>query len=184
MYRFEIPWPTPGSWREINGTLHMLTVMFHPELEPAREMARRVRNRLMPMFPLMDDLCTETCPECREPCCRVATLWYNFQDLLFLHLTDQPLALAQPLSLSRAVCRYLGAKGCTLPRIARPWICTWYVCPPQTSLLRRRWRSEKKRLDPAIEEIKTMRKGMETAFLEAVSGRRSQKTVPADGPER
>jgi hypothetical protein len=31
--------------------------------------------------------------------------------------------------------RYWKPKGCVLPRMSRPWICTWYLCPTQKAIL-------------------------------------------------
>jgi len=67
-----------------------------------------------------------------------------------------------------AVCRYLTDTGCSLPRVARPWICTWYLCPVQAELLRTRLPRQERRIAEAWQEIKASRKRMERAFIEAV----------------
>jgi hypothetical protein len=95
--------------------------------------------------------------------------WFDFRDLLFLQLRQGPVPEAQMLQSLKAVCRYLTETGCSLPRAARPWICTWYLCPAQAELLRRRLPRQERRLAGAWQEIKAARKRMEQAFIEAVS---------------
>jgi len=167
MSQFRIPWDTPGQWTEINRTFEHLLRRRHADLEPARKIAERIRSRMADLFPLMSELCRHTCPECREPCCRVATLWYNFQDLLFLHLTGQPIPESQPLRRFHEPCRYLGPEGCILVRTARPWICTWYICPPQTARLRKTGRKRQQDTDAALEKIKALRHSMEEKFIDS-----------------
>lgn len=168
MSRFTIPWDTPAQWAEINQTFGHLLRRRRADLGPARDIARQIESKTADLVPLMTDLCRYTCPECEEPCCRVATLWYNFQDLLFLHLTQQPVPESQPLRQFQEPCRYLGPRGCILYRMARPWICTWYICPPQTARLRKMGRTRRQETDAAMEEIKALRQTMEERFIEIV----------------
>lgn len=167
--RFEIPWHPPETWREIHESLDHLITRRRAHLRAATEHARRVEAALRSAFPLMEALCAETCPTCAEPCCVVATLWYNFQDVIFLNLAGRTIPPGQPMAAYGGICRYLGETGCTLPRIERPWICTWYVCPDQTAILRSRMKQERMALESCIAEIKAQRKAMEAAFLEAIS---------------
>lgn len=166
MSGFTIPWNTPDQWAEINRAFAHLLRRRGPDLEPVRKIAHGIDSRMADLFPLMTDLCRHTCPECEAPCCRVATLWYNFQDLLFLHLTHQAVPESQPLRRFQEPCRYLGPRGCILDRSARPWICTWYICPPQTARLRKMGRIRRQETDAAIEEIKTLRHAMEERFID------------------
>jgi len=164
---FDIPWGQPDAWREIHRGFSHLFRLRSERMEPVRAHAERIVTHLETLFPIMADLCERTCPDCREPCCRVATLWHDFQDLLFLHAAGLQIPNAQPMDRLAGGCRHLGERGCTLPRMSRPFICTWYVCPPQTRVLRitRRIRV----VDEAIEAIKRDRGRMEDAFISAVS---------------
>lgn len=166
---FRPPWSSPAEWREINAAFAYLMDRLGPSLDPAREQARRVEAGMTALFPLMDDLCAPTCPDCSEPCCRVATLWYNFDDLLFLHLRGISPPDGQPMTGLGQTCRFLGPVGCRLHRLHRPWICTWYICPPQTRLLRHRGRELPQQVDAIIADIKAGRAAMEAAFLRAVN---------------
>ncbi len=165
---FELPWGRPAQWLEINETIAYMIKRYQGELPQAFALAAQTENLLESVFSLMDELCAETCPDCREACCRVAKLWYNFPDLLFLHLNGLEPAPGQPHREYHLHCRYLSEQGCMLPRIRRPWICTWYLCPPQTSLLRKRGKTVRRRVDEIFQEIKEKRKGMEEEFLRVI----------------
>lgn len=169
MITFDIPWVEDAEWREINSSFRHLIAVNRGGLARTHHHAERIRTELTRLFPLMHTLCAETCPACREPCCRVAKLWYNFQDLLFLHAIGQKPPQGQPLTHYHALCRYLGAQGCRLPRLARPWICTWYLCPPQTRLLRKMGAARNAAVQQGMERIRQDRKEMEACFIRETS---------------
>ncbi|MBW2247710.1 MAG: hypothetical protein JRF62_11105, partial [Deltaproteobacteria bacterium] len=59
--------------------------------------------------------------------------------------------------------------GCMLPRITRPWVCTWYLCPTQKANLRQKPKSVQYLFSRAVQAIKTGRKEMESEFIRIVS---------------
>lgn len=164
---FRVPWASREEWEEINRAFAYLVRRLGAALNPAREEAMRIERGLMSLFPLMDDLCAPTCPDCAEPCCRAATLWYNFDDLLFLHLRGIAPPDGQPMTGLHQTCRFLGPVGCRLHRLHRPWICTWYICPPQMRLLRHRGRTLPRHVDAIVADIKDARRAMEREFIRA-----------------
>jgi hypothetical protein len=159
----DIPWNTPEIWREANQSLGRLIACHQPVLQPIVHTAIEIRNRLTHIFPVVDTVCAATCTHCPEPCCLSAKIWFDFKDLLFIHLTGQMLPPAQPLADGAGICRYAGPRGCRLPRLSRPWICSWYLCPPQ------------KRSGPGVEmkialaAIQTARKQLEDQFITMIS---------------
>jgi hypothetical protein len=162
-------WGSPEAWREANQTMNHLIHLHRPALAGAMGFAHGILDQLMPVFSRLDDLCAVTCPWCPDPCCLVAKVWVDFKDLLFLCLTDQP---APPVQLMQNVdecCYYLGSRGCTLPRIMRPWICTRYLCPSQMASLRKGPDSAKKFFDQVFQTVKAGRNKMETEFVRIVS---------------
>jgi len=163
------PWSSATSWQEVNQTLDYLLWRNRSSLVKATELARVIQSQLETMFPLLDELCAETCPWCPDPCCGVATVWIDFQDLLFLHLSRQKIPPLQLQKEKDGNCRYSGPRGCLLPRLSRPWVCTWYLCPPQTGKLRSMPVRVRENLKNAVRIIKTSRKAMETEFIFAVS---------------
>ena len=163
------PWGDISQWREANAALADLIERKASRLERAYREAGYIEGLLRDTAPLMDRLGHRTCRSCAEPCSLPVTAWFDFRDLLFLQLSKGPVPLAQMLPGLEAVCRYLTETGCSLPRLARPWICTWYLCPGQTELLRRELPRDSLRISRAWEEIKAARKRMERAFIETVT---------------
>jgi len=162
-------WGSPEVWREANQTMNHLIHLHRPALERAKGFAYGILDQLMPIFSRLDDLCAVTCPWCPDPCCRVAKVWVDFKDLLFLHLTDQPIPPVQLMKNLDKRCYYLGSRGCTLPRVIRPWICTRYLCPSQMASLRKRPGSAQEFFEPAFQAVKAGRNKMETEFIRIVS---------------
>ena len=138
-----------------------------PALDESRRLAHRLKQQLTSTFPLMNRLCRKTCPDCMEVCCRRAWVWADFKDLLFLHLADIPLPERQLVCRQGDHCRYGSPGGCRLDRIQRPFVCTWYLCPAQTRILRKQ-PAEAERLLNTLQQIKIQRRRMENTFIRAV----------------
>ncbi len=162
----EPPWKDASSWSEANQTLSFLIDRYGNHLHETVRFAGKVKRKMVSLFPLLDDLCRATCTYCPDPCCFSAYAWYDFKDLLFARLNGLAIPPAQLMTDRKMICRYLGVRGCTLERISRPWICTWYLCPTQTGVLRGDVASGKKTLfSETATEIRCDRKEMETAFI-------------------
>lgn len=158
-----------SAWRESNRALAHLVDRHRHRLDTAVAMAAAIRLRLESLFPVMEALCRQACRFCPEPCCIVATVWLDFRDLLFLHLGDLPLPGAQLIGTRHERCRYLGPRGCRLPRIIRPWACTVYLCPPHVRLLGRPPAAHRERVERTVAQIKALRREMETEFIRIVA---------------
>ncbi|MFC1516163.1 hypothetical protein ACFL7E_05325 [Thermodesulfobacteriota bacterium] len=156
-------------WNEAVLTMDHLLHLHRSELSRAINAARDVLEQLASIFSLMEDLCSATCPRCPDPCCLKAKVWFDFKDLLFLHLTDQRLPPDPLMKSLTDTCRCSSPTGCTLPRIIRPWICTWYLCPPQVANLREKPDSMQSAFSRAVQSVKTGRKEMEAEFIRIVS---------------
>ena len=164
------PWRKPDEWQEVHKTLTQSIGDKRKELARARILAQEIRRQLDTVAQQMDSLCLQTCWFCPDICCLKARVWADFKDLTFWHLSGQAIPLHQTISGLNQVCRYLGSRGCTLPRLSRPFVCTWYVCPTQVSRLQTdpeydRWIS----LRDTLQSIKHSRQMLENAFVEAVS---------------
>jgi hypothetical protein len=131
------PWPTGELWREANAAVAILLKQSAETIGVAKRLSHRIRDGIHALDGPMAALCAATCPACQDPCCRRATVWFDFIDLIHLHLSGEAIPPAQINPADGVACRYLAREGCTLPRGRRPFICTWYVCPEQTHLLRR-----------------------------------------------
>ena len=164
-----IPWATPQAWLGANQSLKFHQRIYHHEFEPVTSLAQKLKRRLESIFSDLDKLCIDSCPWCPEPCCLNASVWFDFKDLLFLHFNQQPIPPAQPKANPNTPCRYLGPRGCRLTRLARPWICTWYLCPTQTAKLRNGHQEKRKLINRAMAQIKSERNVLENEFIRIVS---------------
>lgn len=163
-----IPWNTPALWQAANDHLARDVARNRHRLTDAFELANSLKSQLVSLSPLMDWLCGKTCPACTDNCCRRARVWADFRDLLFYHLAEIPVPDGQPLSQPGQRCRHASPRGCRIDRLRRPFICTWYVCPDQTNLLRART-AEHERVTATLQQIKTQRRLMEDRFIRAIT---------------
>jgi len=168
-YGAEPPWGSKVKWQIVNRDLDYLIYRHYDALKDAVMLARDLQVRMVSIFSLLDDLCRVTCPWCPDPCCLAARAWIDFKDLLFLHLAGHPVPPEQLLSDFKESCRYWSPRGCMLPRISRPWVCTWHLCPTQKVNLRRKAPSVQEKMRHAVQRITAGRKVMETEFIRIVS---------------
>jgi len=154
-YRTEPSWRATDTWKTANRNLECLIRRHGPDMKRAVVLARDIQVRLESIFLLLDDLCAITCPWCPDPCCLTARVWIDFKDLLFLHLNGHQIPPAQLLADLKETCRYLGPRGCMLSRIARPWVCTWYLCPTQKANLPKKPNPVQDKFIRTVQAIKT-----------------------------
>ena len=166
--QFAPPWGMDQVWQEANFSIAELVQRYSTNLGSTVKLANAIRGCLDSIFGMLDDLCLETCPRCPDPCCLKASPWFDFRDLIFLHLNSRSIPPGQPIKVMASICRYSSANGCRLDRISRPWICTWYLCPVQVANLNARRSLQKKALLTAINEIKAARKEMEKEFIKVI----------------
>lgn len=164
-----IPWNRRETWDEANASLAWTLWRAPSAMAPARAIAGKLHGLLGRFSPELDRLCRLSCPWCPDPCCLRAKVWFDFNDLLFLHLSGQDIPPGQPITAWDQSCAYLGPRGCTLPRFARPWICSWYLCPPQRKLIVKNPLSFPLSSGTIIHDIKQQRRAMAAAFIRAVT---------------
>jgi hypothetical protein len=162
-------WQTRPSWEHANHTVASFLRRYHSRLDRAKYLAAEIKQGLTSIFPLMEEFCLRTCPQCHEPCCRRARVWTDFKDLLFMHLAGIQTPPHQIIRDRWYRCCFLGDAGCRLSRLSRPWICTWYICPSQTAMLRVKSRSIQSVYRKTVEHIRACRVDMEAVFMAAVS---------------
>jgi hypothetical protein len=163
------PWGSVPAWHQANRSIDFHLKHHYPRLTPAMQIARETRRGLESIFSSLDDLCMMTCPRCPDVCCLSARPWYDLRDLIFLHFNRLSIPRTQTISGFKETCSYISHKGCTLPRITRPWICTWYLCPAQTANLKERSVNQWQALSRRLGEIKAGRKKLEAEFIQVVS---------------
>ena len=138
-------------------------------LGTVRQTARRLKDSLETVFPLLESLCDRTCADCQAPCCHIATVWFDYKDLIFMHLSNQALAVAQLTRSRDGVCSCCGPSGCHLPRLSRPWTCSWYLCPTQKNLLGEMPGQPLGMFEETVTAIKRLRKQLEADFISITS---------------
>ena len=161
----------PGKWVATNRELGGLIRRHGRGLQPAAAVAAGIRAELEAIFPLIDAVCQRTCPWCPDPCCIVTRVWYDFIDLLFLHLIEAPLPPGPLAYRLEDPCRYLASRGCRLPRLIRPWGCTQYTCPVQYTSLRHFDPAAEKKLDGALGRVRESRYQLEAEFQREMAGK-------------
>jgi len=164
-----IPWASTATWGKANLAIGHLCTRHHASLESVRKTARDLQACLETFFPILDCLCSQTCPECQAPCCQVATVWFDFKDLVFMHLSGSAIATVQLTRTPAGECGCCGPSGCRLPRLSRPWICSWYLCPSQKTLLAAMPAKTAAQFEKTVIEIKQLRNRMETEFIRITS---------------
>ena len=167
--KFAPPWATSPAWREANYSIGIHVKRYDADLKPAVTMARDLLSRLTSIFSVLNDLCMATCPWCPEVCCLTASPWYDFRDLLFLHLNHLEIPRTQPVHAYGTTCCYLKSRGCSLTRILRPWICIWYLCPVQRAYLKKTRRRNGQAFHQLVSEIKDGREKLEEEFIRVIS---------------
>ncbi|WP_419660439.1 hypothetical protein Dvar_08010 [Desulfosarcina variabilis str. Montpellier] len=170
-YRDSEPAASPGelcTWRESNCALAQLLARHRHALKGAIATAETIGRSIDELTPLMVALCRRTCRFCPEPCCITNTVWFDFQDLLFFHLTGAPIPDCQAVSEPKEACPFLGHHGCSQPPRNRPWMCIQYLCPAQRTILERQQRTVWIGLMDKIEFIKRQRRLMETDITRCI----------------
>ncbi len=164
-----ISWVIEKAWCEAHQTLGLLFKRYALALDPVKEAARRAEHNMNLLSPVFDDFSARVCPDCTAPCCRKARVGYDFKDLLLMHALD---LTPPPHQLQRddsEPCRYLGPTGCLLPRIIRPFICTWYYCAPMLELLREMPPKRQRHLSALMTGIQTERNYIEEVVIRVVT---------------
>lgn len=156
-----IPWQAPVAFQETFFFLRTMDAVRPGAFDGTRQLASQISRLLTGMDRGMDQICGRTCPECRDNCCARATIWYDFRDLLFLYFSGQPLPDRQIEKQSKGpsrVCMHLTPEGCALPRLQRPFVCTWYLCPRQKAV------PGSYPVQDIVDRIKSLRREMESLF--------------------
>ncbi len=164
------PWGTEKSWAEANWSIDYLICHHHQELQKARKIALDIHNKYQILFLEMEVLSKTTCPHCRHPCCQSAKPYFDFRDIIYLHLqNNNHLPAMQTIGKKRDHCRFISPTGCTLERTVRPFICTWYICPTQQLALTIDRNIKFPQLLLILKKIQVLRWQLEEEFIQTVS---------------
>ncbi|MBW2488151.1 MAG: hypothetical protein JRE72_12060 [Deltaproteobacteria bacterium] len=164
-----IPWASRQSWRAAHQAIRYHLRRHAADLKPLNIRAQTLESCLKAVFTILDELCAASCPWCPDPCCLKASVWFDFKDLLYMHFNQLSIPPCQPKTNLKNPCCYHGHRGCRLPRINRPWICTWYLCPTQMAILRKDHPAERESLKQAFSQIKSERNQLESDYFRIIS---------------
>ena len=171
------PWMAASDWREINQSFRYLIQRHKTSFECIHSLVTGLTELLTIISKSADDLCRLTCRYCPDSCCDKAWAWFDFKDLLFIHLSDLEIPASQTISSSNDRCLYLTAYGCRLPRTTRPWICLWYFCPPQIKRLKNNPTLTFETFAGIIRQIKQLRLALESEFVKITATGREDTLV-------
>jgi hypothetical protein len=164
------PWGDATSWWAANHSVahHLAIHAYSGRMDHLIGLGGKIQRALTDLGSHLNALCRRTCLHCPDPCCLVAQPWYDFRDLLFLHLGNNAPPPRQPIGRAGERCVYWGPRGCRLSRLVRPWICTWYICVTQRSILQADAGPWPHPITRLIEDIAADRKKLETVFIDLV----------------
>ncbi len=162
------PWGDPDSWADVNQALADFIDNNRSALEFAFAAAEEVRQAFECLNPVWEELCSATCPDCRDICCTASRVWFEFRDLLLIHLLGLKVPPGQTRANLTEGCRYLTPQGCDRPRLNRPWRCSWYLCQAQVDLISARPPKAQRLVSGAIQRVLDNRQLMTDTFRAAL----------------
>lgn len=119
--------------------------------------ARKIKDLLIELSPLIEEYTSRVCPGCREICCKQKRSFPDNQDILYLTALHEPLPGHDPGRDPDGTCQCMGSDGCSTPRWLRPWRCTWYFCDPLLDALNTGPQKQKRALSALIQQIVDIR---------------------------
>lgn len=163
--RSPIPWIHGLDWEQVVGVITASTEKIGSAREDLFNIAREITSVYYRVNPELEYLADLTCSACVDVCCTRATVWYDLKDLLYLYFSAGFLPTGQIYRTEDEVCCHLTTTGCELPRLQRPFICSWYICSKQKEKVSVDQDGQRK-LFSEIEKIKDLRKSLETSFID------------------
>lgn len=80
--------------------------------------------------PFIQSYTAITCPYCAVVCCANRHGMPTFGDIITFLAMKYEIPHYDLTIDPGASCQFMGNKGCVLPRVIRPYRCTWYFCDP------------------------------------------------------
>jgi hypothetical protein len=151
-----------SQWWEVTEILKTGLALLDQQL--AQSIAGQIREALQWLDPVMTEYCASTCPSCNDPCCHAQAIFFNRTDLLSLIASGTSLPPGQTRVSPLAPCRYLQPTGCDLPRIARPYVCVWYLCEAQMDLFGEERAATQRLFVMHLEKIRRNRLRLESLY--------------------
>ena len=169
-----IPWQNQKQWQALTPFFDTIRNLHHKDLNPVYQQADTIRQLFISLSRPMDELCAVTCIHCQDICCKKATIWFDFKDLLYLYFAFGRLPDTQISKnkdrVGHCQCCHFSNTGCLLSRLERPFVCTWYLCPDQKQALMSGDDVKSEVFMATINRIKGLRTEMESQFCRLSAG--------------
>lgn len=171
-----IPWTSEKDWTQavfsIRNNISVLSAKSagNPDIAAIWSLAEQINKVYTVIDRSLEGICHTTCPQCVNVCCVRATVWYDMKDLVFIYLNTGSFPEKQITRQPDKTCCNLTLSGCRLKRSARPFICTWYICPEQNNALQQLPDSNAgSTVLHAILQIKTARRELDQMYNAVLS---------------
>ena len=159
-------WTSEESWQAVNQSLFKL--VNDPALkgmENLKASAMAMAEEMNKLDKLMENLCQRTCPDCLGVCCLAKNIYYDFSDLLYIHLSQDKAPRRQTRKGLDEPCCYLTPRGCSIPRNRRPFICSWFICSDQEEIISRMLWGKERGLIKSLDKLLVMHRDLEKDFI-------------------
>jgi hypothetical protein len=174
-----IPWCTSEDWQAVTRFFHAMSLDLNPALVQIQTLAGQIRQAFEALSDPMDALCNVTCMDCEDICCKRATIWYDFKDLIYFNFTFGRLPEAQIKKVTDKTgsphCTHFTETGCCLSRLERPFVCTWYLCPAQKQVISSHELNSGHIIPETVDNLKILRNQMESEFCRISAGKPDTK---------
>jgi hypothetical protein len=158
-------WRKPMSdskWQELIADLKSSMAML--DQGSVQPIAKRICHAVQWLDLIMAKYCAITCSSCDDPCCGAEAVFYNRTDMLSLLAMGIAPSPGQTRTSPNQPCRYLTPAGCRLPRIARPYVCVWFLCQAQMELFQSESGSTPREFIRSLESIRADRMRLESLY--------------------
>ncbi len=116
-------------WKTIGFLQDFFSVHRH-RLDLVFEKAQAMKQCYDDFDPFIQHYTSKVCPYCGTVCCANKFGFPEFADIVSFLSLDLSIPEYDLDVDEEAICQFIGEKGCILPRIQRPYRCTWYFCDP------------------------------------------------------
>ncbi len=116
-------------WKQIKE-LERFFSNHKEDLSQVIENVPALRAAFDKLDPLIQSYTAKVCPYCGTVCCANKFGFPEFADVVCFLAMDLDIPRYDLDVDEEAICQFIGEKGCVLPRIQRPYRCTWYFCDP------------------------------------------------------
>lgn len=132
--------------------------------QAVRSWVGQIRDGIQWLDGIMTEYCRQTCSTCEDPCCTAKGVFFNLADILYLTACRTPPPPGQTRTHGSAPCRYLGANGCRLERIQRPYVCIWFLCDAQMEILLNEPPARQREFSLVLQRIRSARSHLEALY--------------------